>query len=144
MSRRTGWWSGRTGRWGLVAGGVVCLGIGCAQLDPRVVNAVWPNRQGATDAETGSHRSRFQIDRDPESLNWLLAREVHNGMSVAVNEVLGESGEEVEHAGEMKRGGGQYQQTDVGYKWGPDTNGRSVVLFFREGKLVNFDPEEFR
>jgi hypothetical protein len=98
MSRRTGWWSGQTGRWGLVAGGVVCLGLGCAQLDPRVVNAVWPNRQGATDAESGSHRSRFQIDRDPESLNWLLSREVHNGMSVAVvNEVLGESGEEVEH-----------------------------------------------
>ena len=41
------------------------------------------------------------------------------------------------------RNGGHYRENDVLYKWGPDNEGRTILLAFRDDKLVNFDPDFF-
>jgi len=88
-------------------------------------------------------RQKFLVERDPESLRWLLTHRIHNEMSATeVAAILGESGERQFDDSTFKTNGGYYQTTDVGYQWGPDSNGRSIVLFFRDGKLIQFDPNE--
>lgn len=88
-------------------------------------------------------RQKFQTERDPAAFRWLLVHRVHNEMTVEeVANVLGEAGERRFDDAEFKTNGGFYQTTDIGYQWGPDRSGHSVVLFFREGKLINFDPME--
>ncbi|OYW21556.1 MAG: hypothetical protein B7Z55_05675 [Planctomycetales bacterium 12-60-4] len=124
---------------------VCALVVGCTGIDRHDPFEILPDADSGTISEGNHRRQQFQIDRDPAALNWLLAHELDTGMSLAaVNEALGESGERVFDDEDLKRHANQYQQTDIGYKWGPDTKGRSVVLFFRDGKLVNFDPDEFR
>ncbi len=120
--------------------------LGCARIDLQSPDplGIFPRVDAVSPQQASSHRSEFQIDRSSKALSWLLAHQVENGMTVAaVNEVLGESGELYLNDQSLKNNAGQYHQTDVGYRWGPDASGRSVVLFFRDGKLVNFDPEEF-
>ena len=88
-------------------------------------------------------RQKFVAERDPAAFKWLLTRRIHNEMSVAeVASVLGEAGERRFDDREYKTNGGNYHTTDVGYQWGPDRTGHTVVLFFRDGKLIHFDPAE--
>ena len=60
-----------------------------------------------------------------------------------VEQVLGEPGERETDMSRLKSDG-IYQTTDLVYKWGPDQSGHSVVLFFRDGHLVNFDRQSFK
>lgn len=134
--------------WGLL-GALFATGTllaGCAGFNPQLSRLpLMPQPAVPSSAKAADERLRFQVDRNPQAFSYLLIHHVENGMSVAaVSEVLGEQGELFLNDREMKTNGGQYQQTDVAYKWGPDTNGRSVVLFFRDGKLVHFDADEFR
>lgn len=123
---------------------LTCLLPGCA-LWAEWKPILLPTPERHSPAEVEMQQRKFQIDGDPAAFSWLLGHLVDNGMTVAmVNEVIGSEGMREFDDAAMKRNGGNYQQTDVGYKWGPDRNGRSVVLFFREGKLVNFDQSEFR
>lgn len=90
------------------------------------------------------HRDNFVVHRDHKSLYWLVANRIKNGMSLTdVEQILGESGERETDMGRLKLGG-LYQTTDLIYKWGPDNEGYSVVLIFRDNHLVNFDPSGFR
>jgi hypothetical protein len=90
-----------------------------------------------------SERLRYQADRDPSAMRWLLAHCVHRQMAVKdISIVLGEDGVRVRDDTWVKRGNG-YREDDKVYRWGPDKNGRDVYLVFREGKLINFDPKEF-
>lgn len=129
-------------RWfGLFA---LMLAAGCETLH----NAGVPGLDGYVKDEAAlaapEYRERFQVDRDPAALTWLLTNRVHNGLTLMeVNEAFGEAGEEFSQTDSMKRNTDGYQSTDVGYRWGPDAKGRSVILFFREGHLVNFNPNEF-
>jgi|GEM_PF-1674342 len=127
---------------GLLLG--ACVSCGCASW-AELESILIPTPERFSPAEVERHQRQFQIENDPAALNWLLCHQIENGMSIAtVNEVIGSEGLREFDDAEMKRNGGHYQQTDVGYKWGPDRKGRSVVLFFRDGKLINFDPDEFR
>lgn len=118
--------------------------LGCSGIDRQDPFEIFPDEDQGSVSEADNHRQQFQIHRDPKALNWLMSHEIETGMSLAsVNDILGESGERVFNDTSLKRNANQYQETDIGFKWGPDTNGRSIVLFFRDGKLVNFDPEEF-
>ncbi len=118
---------------------------GCAGIDFHDPLNLVPDTVSSGSPEAKKQRREFQLDRTPAAFTWLMANLVENGMTVSeVSEALGETGERYFEDREMKTHGGQYQDTDVGYKWGPDTNGRSVVLFFRDDKLVNFDPDDFR
>ena len=90
-----------------------------------------------------SERRRYQADRDPAALKWLLAHCIHRNMMVKeINNVVGEDGVRVRDDTWLKRGNG-YREDDTVYRWGPDRNGRDIYLIFRGGHLVNFDPAEF-
>lgn len=126
-------------------GGLLALLLGGCASWAELSPVLLPTPERHSPAEVEQQQRQFHIDSDPAAFNWLLAHQVENGMTVAmVNEALGSEGLREFDDADMKRNGGHYQQTDIGYKWGPDRNGRAVVLFFRDGKLVNFDPDEFR
>lgn len=92
-----------------------------------------------------AHRQNYQRDRDPAERNWLLANRIQNGMAVSeVSRVLGEDGQRVHNDGWIKKGAGHYQSGDKAWKWAADRNSQSLILVFREGLLVNFDPSEYR
>lgn len=104
----------------------------------------WVARGEAHAAKTREFRQRYQEEQDPDALNWLLHEHVENGMTLEeVIGALGSPGEPEPDAQEYRKGN-LYHVTDEAHKWGPDRDGRSVVLFFRDGKLVNFEPNEFR
>ena len=91
-----------------------------------------------------SQRELFSLHRDHKAFYWMLANRVSNGMPLReVEEVFGESGEYTTEFSQLKADG-LYQTTDSAYKWGPDSAGRSAVLFFRDGRVINFNPSDFR
>ncbi|RMG41361.1 MAG: hypothetical protein D6725_01465 [Planctomycetota bacterium] len=90
-------------------------------------------------AESAELRRRFVVERSPEAIRTLLREHVERGMTLEeVQAVLGEPGERVYDDAAIKRGSPLIHQADVIYRWGPDRNGRSYYLAFREGKLVHF------
>lgn len=101
--------------------------------------------QKITNAEFEEHRKQFSQEKDPQALSWLMAHALNNGMTVQeVEHALGDAGERIYDDVELKSHYEEFLHTDVAYKWGPDTDGNSVVLFFREGRLVQYSPEKFR
>jgi hypothetical protein len=95
--------------------------------------------------EEESFRVQFQEERSPAAMQWLLANRIQTGMTVSeVGHVFGEAGTREFHDSGLKVKGGNYRIGDQTYYWGPDSSGRSIYLIFREGTLVNFDPNEFR
>lgn len=91
------------------------------------------------------YRRKYLANRDPQALNWLLAHRIQSGMSVDdVQQVLGEEAERETNDKWIKPKQGMYRIDDEVYRFGPDHDGRSVYLAFREGRLVNFEPEEFK
>ena len=120
--------------------------FGCGTLDgfrfPDLNDLLGPNSQ-VRDEER--HRQNYQRDRDPAERNWLLANRIKNGMAVSeVSRAIGEDGQRVYNDGWIKKGGGHYQSGDKAWKWAADRNSQSLILVFREGFLVNFDPSEYR
>jgi hypothetical protein len=90
-----------------------------------------------------SERGRYQADRDPAAMRWLLAHQIQSHMTVAdINNVFGEDGTRVYDDAWLKKGNG-YRTDDVVFRWGPDKNGRNIYLVFREKRLINFDPKEY-
>jgi len=138
--RKTGW------KWGLVVLFPTLLwASGCGsfgrELNWSADSPVREDRPLTAD----EHRTRFLENGDPKSFRWLLGHRVSQGMKVSeVNYILGVDGTREPLAARYKRDGGPYQESDVGYRWGPDREGHSVCLFFREGKLYNYDPEQFQ
>lgn len=91
-----------------------------------------------------SYRTKFQTERDPKALDWILQNRLYSGMSRAsVAKELGEEGEFQETSKWLKATGGTFRTSDQAYRWGPDADGRSVYLIFRDDVLVNFDPKDF-
>jgi hypothetical protein len=89
-------------------------------------------------------RDEFLTTRDGDALRWLLTRRIETGQTLsAVNSILGEDGERVHDDNAMKTGNRNVQSTDQAYKWGPDNEGRSFVIFFRDGRVVGFDPSQY-
>ncbi len=95
--------------------------------------------------EEQRYRERFLEDKEPEALKWLLENRIHSGMSVVeVNQVLGEAGEREFNDRWVKTDGdGRYRSSDRVYRWGPDNQGRSIYLVFRDNQLVNFDSKDY-
>jgi hypothetical protein len=90
------------------------------------------------------HRKQYQTERSRDSLRWLLANRIHQGMSHAdVARVLGEDGAHEENARWIKQNSTVYREDDELFRFGPDDNGRSIYLPFRNGKLTNYDPKLF-
>ncbi len=91
-----------------------------------------------------AYRMRYLTKRDSKALDWILKNRLYSGMSrTSVAKEFGEDGEFQEASKWIKATGGTFRTSDDAYKWGPDENGRSVYLVFREGNLVNYDPKDF-
>lgn len=94
--------------------------------------------------EEETHRQSYQNTRDPEDLRWLLSNRISSGMTVSeVGRVIGEEGRRLYDDTWIKKGGGYYQSGDEAWKWEQDRNGQSLILVFRDGRLVNFDPSDY-
>ncbi len=131
-------------RWYGLAAIVVGLAAGCETLHNAGVPGLEQFVKDESVLQAPIYREKFQVDRDPDAFAWLLRNRVRAGMTtMEVNEALGEAGEEFSQTDSIKRNTDGYQSTDTGYRWGPDAQGRSVILFFREGHLVNYNPSEF-
>jgi hypothetical protein len=91
------------------------------------------------------HRQEYADTHSRESLNWLLSHCVKPGHSYKqVCDILGEEGTHEPNDRLRKAHGETYRIDDEVYAFGPDSNGRTLYLAFREDRLVNFDPEEFK
>ena len=125
---------------------VSLLPIGCESLhDAGVPGTEAFIDSGSRAAEEEAHRRMYQEQRSPAAMQWLLAHRVHSGMSVAdVGGIFGEEGVREYNDLSIKTNGGHYRTGDQIYRWGPDSSGQTVYLVFRDGNLVNFDPNEFR
>jgi hypothetical protein len=91
------------------------------------------------------HRKEYIATHSRKSMRWLLAHRVNTGMSYQnVCHVLGEDGKREERDRWLKTGGVNIRIDDEVYSFGPDSDGRILYLFFRDDRLINFEPEEFR
>ncbi|WP_339744557.1 hypothetical protein [uncultured Rubinisphaera sp.] len=91
-------------------------------------------------AEEEQHREHFIETRQSADIRWLLKNSVKNGMSKAdVNRVLGEDGEREFNDSNLLANEGLYRADDKVYRWGPDRDGNSYMLVFRDGHLINFE-----
>ncbi len=91
------------------------------------------------------HRREYIANHSRKSMRWLLANRVSPGMSYQkVCHVLGEDGKREERDRWLKTGGVNIRIDDEVYSFGPDSDGRMLYLFFREDRLINFNPEDFR
>jgi hypothetical protein len=94
--------------------------------------------------EIETRRTRFVQNRDPDAFRWLLGHMLDNGMTLAdVNQALGEPGELVYDDQEIKTDNEKLLQTDLVYRWGPTSDGKSVALYFRDGRLIHFHRKHF-
>jgi hypothetical protein len=91
------------------------------------------------------HRREYVATHSHESMRWLLSHRVQTGMSYnQVRHVLGEDGTLETGDRKLMTGGGNYRVGDEMYAFGPDSKGKTVYLAFRENRLVNFEPSEFK
>ncbi len=129
---------------GLLAIGLCgCESVGKGSSQILTKTASEPAAPAPSKRTLDSERTRYQTDRASSAARWLLAHCVKPHMRVKeINEVFGEDGVRVRDDTWLKRGNG-YRQDDVVYRWGPDNHGRNIYLFFRDGRLINFDPKEF-
>jgi hypothetical protein len=96
-------------------------------------------------SEATEHREKFIAQGDPQSVRWLLANRVGSGMTRGeVNDILGQHGERVFEDNWLKSGTSGVRETDEAYRWGPDSEGQTYYLFFRDDRLVNHDPAVYR
>lgn len=121
------------------------LATGCESLpDGKLAELAFGSGNKSQELEE-EHRQRYQKSRDAVERDWLLGHAVESGMTpTEITRILGQDGERVVDDGWIKNHGGNYQMDDEAWKWGPDRTGQSVILVFRAGKLVNFNPSEFR
>jgi hypothetical protein len=91
------------------------------------------------------HRREYIATHNRKSMRWLLAHCVNPGMSYQkVCHVLGEDGKHEERDRWLKTGGVNIRIDDEVYSFGPDSDGRMLYLFFRDDRLINFNPEDFQ
>ncbi|HBN77400.1 MAG TPA: hypothetical protein DD473_16655 [Planctomycetaceae bacterium] len=91
-------------------------------------------------AKEEQHREQFIETRKPADIRWLLKNSVKNGMSKAdVDRVMGEDGEREFNDSNLLANEGLYRADDKIYRWGPDRDGNSYMLVFRDGHLINFE-----
>ncbi len=136
----------RMGMTGFVCAGLAALALmGCES--PSWTHTL---NESFAAAKTNGPRTEEEYRRDytenhsRKSLRWLLAHRVKPGMSYDdVRRVLGEDGTHEERDRWLKTKGINVRIDDDVYSFGPDNEGRSLYLFFREDRLINFDPADF-
>lgn len=119
----------------------VFAGCGTAGFNGFLIDFGPPAKVSAREIE--EHRVQFNQERDPKAFRWLLNHAIENGMTVReVEHALGDSGERVFDDVAVKSKHREFLHSDIAYKWGPDSDGNSVVLFFREGRLIQYQADK--
>ncbi len=111
--------------------------MGCSVMDS-LINLT--QQKETLFAEAEKQREEFLIERTEESIKWLLSNLAKNGMSKGdIDRIIGEQGERVFDDTDILSGDGLYRSDDLVYSWGPDKQGHSYMLVFRDNKLINFE-----
>lgn len=93
----------------------------------------------AKEQEADRHRAEFRKSGSRKSIRWLLANVVQQGMTLSdVEEQIGDQAKLVDNDAHLKEGNRSLRLTDQTYKWG------EYYLFFRNERLVNHNPAEYR
>jgi hypothetical protein len=129
--------------------GIVCAGLAALALtgceSPSWTHTL--NESFAASKDNGprtveEHRREYINTHSRKSMRWLLAHCVKPGMSYGdVCHALGQEGER-ESDRSLKTTGVNVRIDDDVYSF-EDNEGRALKLFFREDRLINFDPTEF-
>lgn len=129
---------------GLLLGGL-CAGCETPGWAQKLEKGFSSSEHRSPAAEEERYRRKYMATHDQDALFWLLRHRVSPGTSYKdVCRTLGEEGTRETRDNWLKTNGGNYQVGDDAYAFGPDSVGRTLYLFFRDDKLVNFDPGEFR
>lgn len=111
---------------------------------------LWQDRprtfaEADTDLQTANKKQEeFRETASPDAIRWLLTHEVEQGMTLdAVEQAIGQPGSLVVNDGMYKRNDVRIRESDKTYRWGPDSEGQTWILFFRGNRLTNFDPADF-
>lgn len=132
----------------LVTLGVITMigGIGCGAMHNAGVPGLemYVKKDPAEVQHDQDQREKFMLNQDHKALFWLIGHRLENGLLLSeVEEILGVPGEFTSDV-DYGKSDGLHQVTDTAYKWGPDNCGQSVILFFRDGRLSNFNPKDYR
>ena len=91
------------------------------------------------------HRQEYIGTHSRKSMRWLLYHRVRPGVSYQdVCRLLGEDGERETKDRWLKTNGTNIRIDDEVYRFGPDDQGHTLYLFFRDDRLINYDRDEFR
>jgi hypothetical protein len=112
----------------------------------RSLNESFGARENSTGPRTEEdHRREYVKSHSRNSMRWLLSHCVNQGMSYdQVRHILGEEGERETNDRWLKTGATNVRVDDEVYSFGPDSEGHMLYLYFREDRLINFDPSEFK
>jgi len=128
----------------------LCAGLAlCTGCESGLKNVKLPGIPTAEELEAETdkaeqERQRYRTEHDPQAIRWLLANRVRQGMTLEqVNRILGEDGQRLYNDAHLKNRTTGTRLTDVTYQWGPDSDGQVYVLFFRNDRLLNFNPGDY-
>lgn len=92
-----------------------------------------------------SYRRDYQSTRSRKAMHWLLANRIDTGMTYGeVCQILGQDGDREYVDRWLKEKGSTFRVDDAIYRFGPDDEGHSYYLAFRDDRLVNYDRDHFR
>jgi hypothetical protein len=136
------------GRCGLLvcAGMVAAAAVGCLPNYPyiKLPGELSPEDLQAASRTADKQRERYRGTQEAAAFRWLLAKRIHTGMTLAeVNRELGQDGSRRYEDARFKARNIGVQTTDETWEWGPDKDGTTYMLFFRNDRLVNFEPSQY-
>jgi hypothetical protein len=121
-------------------------GMGCENFHQTGASNGWTlfNSADTFREEEEQYRDRFVTEGDSQAVRWLLKNRIASGMELHdVNQILGQKGARQFDDGWIKNNGGTFRQSDRVYKWGPDGEGKTYMLVFRDDHLVNFNSDDY-
>jgi len=135
MSGRCGW---------LVGAVLVAAGCQAGYRDFKLPGIPSPEELQAESRTADKQRERYRRTQDAAAFRWLLAKRIRTGMTLAeVNRELGQDGNRRYGDARFKARNVGVQATDETWEWGPDKDGTTYMLFFRNDRLVNFEPSQY-
>lgn len=125
---------------------LLALCVGCESPDGERFHSLIPAFHSDKVAQQEEeNRKEYQQTRSKKAMRWLLANRIKSGMAREdVGHILGEDGVREANDKWIKANVGVYRVDDVTYRFGPDAEGHSVYMVFRDDRLIHFNPEHFR
>jgi len=124
--------------------------VGCSNPLTKLMFVNHKNRNPAMSSqkqydrsEEITHRSRYQATRSSADLEWLMKNRIENGLTVdSVNNILGQKGKALDAENQVSQASASSGSKDGTYEYGPDDQGRTYHLTFRNSRLVEYTPSD--